>query len=96
MIDPEVIQLRIHRFHFLKTWPEYYRAVVTGKKTFELRRNDRNYRAGDIVILREYDPASGQFTGDEISFRISYVTDFRDALKTGYVAFGLQAIRKAK
>ena len=37
--------------HHLKTWPTYYDAVERGEKTFEGRRNDRNFQSGDIVVL---------------------------------------------
>lgn len=43
--------------HELKTWPAYFKRLASGEKTFEIRRNDRGFQAGDIVILREYDPA---------------------------------------
>lgn len=72
--------------HELKIWPKYFRHVVTGKKTFEYRKNDRDFCFGDTVILREYDPtrdyvdASLQqlgepkgYTGQSITFRIGYV-----------------------
>ena len=34
--------------HNLKAWPEFFDAVADGRKTFEVRRNDRGYREGDI------------------------------------------------
>ena len=37
--------------HELKTLPIYYDAVVSGTKTFELRKNDRNFQAGDFLEL---------------------------------------------
>lgn len=42
--------------HHLKTHPEVFRAVVSGLKTFELRRNDRGFEIGDLLILDEWDP----------------------------------------
>ena len=36
----------------LKILPEYFEAVKSGKKTFELRKNDRDFCVGDILILR--------------------------------------------
>jgi hypothetical protein len=42
--------------HDLKTWPEYYKDVAAGVKTFELRRSDRNYQVGDTLLLREFAP----------------------------------------
>lgn len=41
--------------HDLKTWPEYYKDIASGVKTFEVRRNDRNFMVGDM-LLREFAP----------------------------------------
>ncbi len=44
--------------HDLKTLPEYYQAVKAGIKPFELRKeDDRRFEVGDVLYLREYDPA---------------------------------------
>lgn len=37
--------------HRLKTWPQYWDAVHSGDKTFEVRRDDRGFQKGDIVEL---------------------------------------------
>lgn len=37
--------------------------MVRGKKTFELRKNDREFQADDLARLEEYDPISG-YTGE--------------------------------
>lgn len=42
--------------HELKIWPQYYGPVAEGLKTFEIRKNDRGFQAGDDVVLREYNP----------------------------------------
>lgn len=40
--------------HHLKILPEYFEEVIAGKKPFEIRFNDRNFKVGDRVELREY------------------------------------------
>lgn len=42
--------------HELKIWPQYFKPVIDGLKTFEVRKNDRGFQAGDIVSLQEWDP----------------------------------------
>ena len=41
--------------HELKILPEYFNLVASREKTFEIRKNDRNYHAGDTLILKEWD-----------------------------------------
>jgi hypothetical protein len=45
----------VHRKrHEIKIAPEYYEAIKSGRKNFELRKNDRDYKVGDILILSEF------------------------------------------
>lgn len=59
--------------HHLKTWTRYYYAIVNGTKTFELRKNDRNYQVGDTLVLQEYDENENEYTGRECSVVVTYV-----------------------
>lgn len=38
--------------HELKTLPPFFEKVVSGEKTFEVRVNDRDYQAGDFLLLK--------------------------------------------
>lgn len=62
--------------HFLKTWPEFFHAVAKGAKTFEIRKNDRDFNEGDFLILREWDPDTRTYTGNTINAEITYMTTF--------------------
>jgi len=42
--------------HELKVWPEFYGPLHTGDKLFELRYDDRYYKVGDGLVLREFAP----------------------------------------
>ncbi len=42
--------------HVLKVQPPYLDALLDGSKTFEVRRNDRAYQRGDMLVLREWHP----------------------------------------
>ncbi len=60
--------------HALKTWPEYYKEVVSGNKTFEVRKNDRSFKVGDTLLLQEWNPAGyGNYTGEEHFAQITYI-----------------------
>lgn len=42
----------MEREHILKCWPEYFDAIKAGIKPFEVRRDDRGFQRGDILILQ--------------------------------------------
>jgi len=60
-----------------KILPEYFEAVASGKKKFELRLNDFLLTEGDTLVLAEYDPAVQKYTGRKIEKRVTYVKNFK-------------------
>lgn len=77
--------------HELKIYPQFWRELVAGRKPFEVRRDDRNFKVGDTVSLKEYDPKVG-FTGAgpyirEITF-ILRNEDFPNGVPPGYCVLG--------
>ena len=75
--------------HYLKTHPKYYIAPESGKKTFEVRFNDRNFKEYDILHLQEFVPPE-TYTGRVMQFEVTYVLDNPDFCKKGYVVLGIK------
>lgn len=61
--------------HELKCWPQYFDAVWDNKKKFEIRINDRDFKVGDILILKKYDPEKEEYLPQSIETTISYVLE---------------------
>jgi hypothetical protein len=80
----------VPKIHELKCDPEYFVKVFNGTKLFELRKNDREYEVGDWLKLREYDRATKTYSGRLISARITFITEYPDAFRQGYVVLGIK------
>lgn len=75
--------------HELKIWPEYFEEIRLETKKFEIRKDDRAFRTGDILYLREYLPHTRQYTGREIKARVDYILREYVGLTEGYVAMSI-------
>lgn len=60
-----------------KIWPEYFDAVVSGKKKYELRLNDFEIKEGDFLILEEWNPKTKEYTGRKIKKEVVFVNKFK-------------------
>lgn len=60
-----------------KIWKEYFDAVVSGKKKYELRLNDFEINEGDTLILKEWDKETKEYTGRSIEKKVTYVRKFK-------------------
>ena len=60
-----------------KIWPEYFDAILSGKKKFELRLNDFQVNEGDVLLLEEWDPVTKMYTGRNIEKKVTYVGKFK-------------------
>lgn len=81
--------------HDLKTWPEFYEAVADGSKTFEVRKNDRDFKVGDTLLIRHYEPMSGKFDLDKplIKLKITYVLQGGNfGVLEGFAVLGFEKI----
>lgn len=61
------------RTHDLKCWSSNYQQTVRGDKPFEIRRNDRDYAAGDTLRLWEWLPDRGLPTGRFCAVRVGCI-----------------------
>lgn len=56
-----------------KVWPEYFAEILEGNKTFEVRLNDFEVEKGDVLLLREWDSKTKDYTGREIEKEVGFV-----------------------
>ena len=56
-----------------KIWPEYFQAILDGKKTYEIRLNDFEINEGDTLVLKEWNPATKSYTGRELERKVGYI-----------------------
>ena len=73
--------------HKLKILPEFFAPVVKGDKTFEIRKNDRNFKVGDLVRLLEYNPETQRYSGQHCLVYITYILNSKEFCKPGFIVF---------
>lgn len=87
---------RGHKIHTVKCWPEYFDAIKDGRKTFDLRVDDRDYQVGDDMVQEEFKVHIGTYSGREFRCKITYVArgeQFeRFGLKPGFACLGIKVI----
>lgn len=82
------------KIHNVKCWPRYFDAVKRGDKTFEIRKNDRDYQHSDKIILNRYDPELHDYTGEQMEFIIGFIFEGgMFGLEPDYVCFSLLPVR---
>lgn len=60
--------------HYIKSWSHFFDAIKDGRKLHDLRKMDREYNVGDILVLQRYDNINGNYTGEELEAEITYIT----------------------
>ena len=56
-----------------KVWPKYFQLILEGKKHFELRLADWECNVGDVLVLKEWDPNTKEFTGRILEKEITFI-----------------------
>ena len=65
--------------HELKCHREPFQALLDGCKRFEIREDDRGFKVGDRLHLREWQPigpgsVEGYYWGREVEFFVTYIS----------------------
>ena len=86
--------------HVLKTWADYWDAAERGEKPFEVRRDDRGFQKGDVLVLRRMIISYGKWIEDrtysdnrphDLRRKVTFVlTGGQLGIEPGYVVMGLK------
>ncbi len=61
-----------------KVWPEYFQKIFDGDKKYELRLADWDCHEGDVLVLKEWDPETKDYTGRVLEKEITYILKTKD------------------
>jgi len=82
-----------NRFHELKTWPELFNAVMEPnklkRKTVDIRKDDRDYKVEDTLILKEFNPVVQEYTGRSCWRIVTHCLREQPWVPEGYVAMSI-------
>jgi hypothetical protein len=91
----------MRKCHELKCDKRFYGDVESGQKPFEVRENDRDYKVGDHIWLREGEQVGNdlggfawRYTGNACVKEVTYVLTNKmfHGVKEGYVVLGLKQV----
>lgn len=74
--------------HELKIYPDFFNAVISGKKTFEIRKNDRPFNEGDLLALNEWD--WNRYTGNSCLVYVDYIMNSPEYLAKDMVVMSIK------
>ena len=79
---PSDTQENGQKVHHIKLGATFFEKVASGEKTFELRKNDRDYKKGDILEMMEF--KDGKNTGRTVRVLVTYILEEFAGLEDGY------------
>lgn len=82
-----------------KVHPEFYDALLSGDKTFEIRKEDNSrfkFQVGDTLMLSDYDPNTQEYTDrPTLHFTITYVLRGVEwGVCEGYAVLGIKKLEE--
>lgn len=79
--------------HQLKCWPQYIQAVASGAKPFEVRRMDRDYQVGHLLLLCEWDPMAQRHGRLRCTVMITYILPGGQwGVEEGFAVLGVRVV----
>ena len=67
--------------------------IISGKKPFEVRLDDRHYEVGDTLHLMAWNRQNKEYTGWESTAEITYVLKGGQfGIEQGYVVMGIKIL----
>ena len=78
------------RIHDIKCDEPFYSSVLTGKKSFELRKDDRNYQVGDYLHLQKTKDGEVIDVTENLVAEIIYKLTGYEGLADGYCMLGIR------
>lgn len=81
--------------HKLKLNIKFCDEVLSGAKTFEIRKNDRGFQTGDLINFTPVDNngEEGYHKVQNQTYKITYILD-NWGLKEGYVALAIREVKE--
>ncbi len=61
-----------------KIWPKFFQKILDGDKTFEVRLADFECNPEDILVLREWNPKTKDYTGRALEKEVTYILKTKD------------------
>lgn len=81
------------KLHVLKIKRQYFNDILSGQKTFELRKNERDYKVGEYIRFINSNGCAFPETNKHL-FKIIYVLKNvpEYGLSNGYCIFGFRSV----
>ncbi len=95
-VEKPVGDIAQNEVKYLKVQEKYIDDIRSGKKQFTIRKNDKDYRVGQIYTLRIVRLVSGIetiLTDYSTKIRITYILDDFEGLAPGYIAMGYEVLK---
>lgn len=77
------------KVHCVKILPENFDNVLSKKMSFQIRKDDREYKLGDCMYLQEF---VEDYTGRSLPVKINHILKESEGLRDGYVLLNIEVL----